>query len=74
MWVAYAYVAVIVACTNPGTADKACRGEAIEGFTDRSSCEVAVGKMAGLIEAMKAKDVGVRVDAECVAVVPPREA
>jgi hypothetical protein len=74
MWVAYAYVAVIVSCTNPGTPAVACHGEAVEGFVSKESCEAGIGKLAALVKSAKRDDMPVRIDAECVARVPPREA
>ena len=73
MWIAHAYVAVIVACSNPGPG-QACSGAALEGFISRESCELAVGKIVSLMDKVRDSKIAVRVDAECVAVVPDKEA
>jgi hypothetical protein len=66
MVITSAYVAVFIACMNPGSIDEACTKVTVPGFIDASTCALSVHRVGALMSASTEKHV--HIDATCEAV------
>lgn len=74
MWLVHTWVALIVSCSAPGTADEDCHGEAVSGFVSKEACLAAVPQFSAFMGHVKPTEMPVAVHAQCVPIKPDREA